>query len=81
VDFGKKRLKKISVYTQSVAGGTIQIRANGINGPVISEVKITQSSEWEISKASVLKFEPGVKNIFIVMKEGKQVEADWISFE
>lgn len=81
VDFGKKKLKSVSVNALSVAGGTLQIRTNGINGPVIAEVKIPQSSEWKISKASVLKFEPGVKNIFIVMKDGKQVEADWIRFE
>jgi hypothetical protein len=81
VDFGKKKLKTVSVNALSAEGGTLQIRANGINGPVIAEVKIPQSSEWKISKASVLKFEPGVKNIFIVMKDGKQVEADWISFE
>lgn len=81
VDFGKKKLKTVSVNALSVAGGTLQIRTNGINGPVIAEVKIPQSSEWKISKASVLKFEPGVKNIFIVMKDGKQVEADWIRFE
>lgn len=81
VDFGKKKLKTVSVKALSVAGGTLQIRTNGINGPVIAEVKIPQSSEWKISKASVLKFEPGVKNIFIVMKDGKQVEADWIRFE
>ena len=81
VDFGKKKLKTVSVNALSAAGGTLQIRANGINGPVIADVKIPQSSEWKISKASVLKFVPGVKNIFIMMKEGKQVEADWISFE
>jgi len=81
VDFGKKKSKTVSVNTQSVSGGTLQIRANGINGPVIAEVKIPQSSEWKISRASVLKFEPGVKNIFIVMKDGKQIEADWIRFE
>lgn len=81
VDFGKKKLKSVSVNALSVAGGTLQIRTNGINGPVIADVKIPQSIEWKISKASVLKFEPGVKNIFIVMKDGKQVEADWIRFE
>ncbi|MGB3008403.1 MAG: family 43 glycosylhydrolase [Chitinophagaceae bacterium] len=81
VDFGKKKLKTVSVNALSVAGGTLQIRTNGINGPVIADVKIPQSIEWKISKASVLKFEPGVKNIFIVMKDGKQVEADWIRFE
>ena len=81
VDFGKKKLKTVSVNALSVAGGTLQIRTNRINGPVIAEVKIPQSSEWKISRASVLKFEPGVKNIFIVMKDGKQIEADWIRFE
>lgn len=81
VDFGNKPLKKLSIKALSPTGGTLQIRANSKNGPVIAEVKIPKSNEWKVTKATVAKAQKGVQHLFIVMKEDKQVEIDWLSFE
>jgi hypothetical protein len=81
VDFGKNKLGKIIVRAASANGGTLQIHTTSINGPVIAEVKIPKSNGWKEIKAPVLKFEPGIHNLFIVLKDNSPIETDWISFE
>ena len=81
VDFGSKPLKTVSVNAISTDGGVLQLRANSITGPVIAELRIAKSNEWKLTKATVLKTQTGVQNLFVVSKDGKQVEVDWISFE
>jgi hypothetical protein len=81
VDFGKNALKRISVKAVSETGGSLQIRSNSIDGPIVAEVHITKSKDWEIAKAPVLRFQAGIQNLFIVMKDNKQVAVDWVRFE
>ena len=82
VDFGKKRLKSVTVKALSSTGGTLQIRTNGINGTVIAEVKIPVSTAWQDIKVPVKKFETSIQDLFVLLKESnKQVEIDWIRFE
>lgn len=81
VDFSRKPLKTVSVNAISTDGGVLQLRANSITGPVIAELRIAKSNEWKLTKATVLKTQTGVQNLFVVSKDGKQVEVDWISFE
>jgi hypothetical protein len=81
VDFAKNKLRKVIVRAASENGGTLQIRTTSINGPVIAEVMIPKSNGWKEIKAPVLKFEPGIQNLFIALKDNSPVEIDWISFE
>ena len=82
VDFGKKRLKSVTVKALSATGGTLQIRTNGINGTVIAEVKIPVSTVWQNIKVPTKKFEAGIQNLSVILLENdKQVEVDWISFK
>jgi hypothetical protein len=81
VDFGKNKLGKIIVRAAAKTGGTLQIRITSMKGPVIAEVKIPKSNGWKEIKAPVLKFEPGIQNLFIALKDNSTAEIDWISFE
>lgn len=81
VDFRNKQLKKITMRASSVSGATLELRVNSIDGPVVSEIKIPKSSDWAITSAGILRFKPGVKNIFVMMKEGSEAEVDWITFK
>jgi GH43 family beta-xylosidase len=81
VNFGKAPLKNVTVKALSETGGTLEIHLNGVNGPVVSEVKIPASKDWKNVKAPVKKLEGGVRNVFVVMKDGGPVEADWVRFE
>jgi hypothetical protein len=81
IDIGKKLLKNITIRALSETGGTLQVRINSLNGPVVAEVKIPRSSNWENIKASVTKFEAGIHNLFVMLKDNSNVEIDWVSFE
>jgi len=81
VDFGKKPLKNITVRASSETGGTLQFRINSINGPIVAEVKIPRSSDWQDIKAAVTKSEPGIHNLFVMLKDNSNIEIDWVSFE
>ena len=81
VDFGKKPLKSVTIRATSGTGATIQLRTGSIDGPIISEIKIPKSSQWSLTTVKLLKFEPGVQNIFVIMKGDGNVQADWITFK
>jgi Glycosyl hydrolases family 43/Carbohydrate binding module (family 6) len=81
VDFGKKSLKSVYINAAAAAGGTLQLRTGSITGPVIAEVKIPEGSEWKGVKATVAKSSAGVQNLFVVAKDDKLVQVDWIRFE
>ena len=80
VDFGKKKLKVAVIRALSETGGTIQLRDNSFDGPVVAEFKIPKSTEWKLVSSSLPKVQSGIHNLFIVLKDNKQVEVDWISF-
>ena len=81
VDFGKKPLKTIVVKALSQTGGTLQIHTNSVDGNVIAEIKVPKNNDWKIIKSPVIKFKAGIQNLFVVSKDEKQVEVDWIKFE
>jgi len=80
VDFGKRLIKTISVKAIST-GGILQLHTDGLNGPLVAEMKIPASKDWLITKATLLKLKSGVHNIVVVLKGIGRVEVDWISFE
>jgi hypothetical protein len=81
VDFGKKKFKTVTLRAQSQAGGTLQIRIHNIQGPVLAEVPVTAGKEWQLIKMPLVKFEPGIQNLFIVSRDTNRIEVDWIGFE
>lgn len=81
VDFGKKKFKSVILRAQSAAGGALQIRIHDLEGPVLAEIPVTAGNEWQLVKAPLVKFEPGIHNLFFVSKDNKRIEVDWTSFE
>jgi len=83
VDFGSHKLASVIVRASSATGGTIQIHADAIDGPVIAAIKLAKTSndEWKEIKSPLTQFTPGIHHLFIVLKEDKQVAIDWIRFE
>jgi hypothetical protein len=80
VDFGKEKLKKVQVNALSPSGGTLQIRLDKLDGTILAEVKISKCTEWKIIEAKVSKFQEGKHNLFVILKDTKPVEIDWIQF-
>ena len=80
VDFGRKKFKKVDVKAQSVSGGSVQIRLDKIDGPVIAEISIPKANEWKTLETKVSNTSKGTHNLFIVLKDSS-VEIDWIRFK
>jgi Glycosyl hydrolases family 43/Carbohydrate binding module (family 6) len=81
VDFGARSLKTVSVNAMSETGGTLQICTGSVDGPVVAEVNIPKSTAWKLTKTGVVKLPKGVQNLFVILKDNKEVAADWIRFE
>lgn len=81
VDFGKRKFRSVNVKAMSEAGTVLQIRLNNSEGPVVAEIKIPADSKWNIIKAPLSGLKPGIQNLVVSLKNDKQGEVDWISFE
>jgi len=81
VDFGKKKPRSVTVRVLAAAGGSLQIRVQGIDGPVLAEVPVAAGNDWQLVKASLLQFKPGSQNLFVISKDNNQIAIDWTSFE
>lgn len=79
VDFGSK-VKSIEVKASSANGGTIQVRADKVDGPVVAEVSIPKGSAMKSVEAKVSKSQKGIHDLFVVLKDSP-VEVDWIKFK
>ena len=81
VEFGNKRKRTAVVRAFSKTGGTLQIRLNNAQGPVIAMVKIAKGNDWKDIRASISSFKPGVQHVVVSSTENGNVEVDWIRFE
>ena len=80
VDFGSKKLKKVVVKVKSANGGTIQIRLDKVDGPVVAELKVPKGTGWQTVDAKISNFQTGVHHLFVVQKDSP-VEIDWVKFQ
>ena len=81
VDFGARSLKTVSVNAISETGGTLQIRTGSVDGPVVAEVNVPKSTAWKLTKTALVKLPKGVQNLFVILKDNKELATDWIRFE
>ncbi|MBN2636613.1 MAG: family 43 glycosylhydrolase [Prolixibacteraceae bacterium] len=79
VNFDKK-LKKVQVKAASENGGSIEIRLDKVDGPVVAEVEIPKSSDWKTVDAKVSKIDAGKHDLVVVAKGNNPVEIDWVQF-
>jgi hypothetical protein len=81
VDFGSQPIKKVIFKMLAEQDGTIEIRTGSTTGPLLSTVIIRKTNQWMIVGSDDIKKISGVQNLFMVLKEGKGLEIDWIRFE
>lgn len=81
VDFGSKKMKSVQVKARSEKGGTIQIRLNTADGPLLSEVKIPAGTAFATVSAKASKLPKGVQNLVVVSSDSNLKEIDWVKFE
>jgi len=80
VDFGSKKLKSVQVNASSQTGGTLQIRLDKSDGLLLAEVKVPKSTALNIVNTRLLKYQKGIHNLVMVLKDNSNVEVDWIQF-
>jgi hypothetical protein len=80
VDFGNKKLKSVQVQALSRTGGTLQIRLDKPEGTLLAEVKVPDGTSWNIINTRLRKYQKGIHNLVVTLKDNNPVEMDWIRF-
>jgi hypothetical protein len=81
VDFGSRKIKSVQVKAMSQTGGTLQVRLDKADGTLLAEVKVPKGTAWNTVSARMLKYQRGIHNLVVVLKDNNPVEVDWICFE
>ena len=81
VDFGGNRFTSVHVRVSSKTGGVLQLRLDGVDGPVIARVAIPRSNEWTLVSSPVSGLQSGIHNLAALLTDDADVEIDWIRFE
>ena len=81
VNFGDSTPRKVKARVTSDNGGTLQIRINGTNGPVISEIKVPKTDKWTNIESPVRSAQTDIHDLYVSLKGSGKVEIDWISFQ
>jgi hypothetical protein len=81
VDFGSKKIKSVQVKAMSQTGGTLQVRLNKADGILLAEVNIPKGTAWNTVSARMSKYQKGINNLVVVLKDNNPVDVDWIQFK
>lgn len=81
VDFSGKAIKKALVKVRAAEDATIEIRTASLTGPLLSKYTVRKDNNWMVIGADILQKTNGVQHLFISLKDGKDVEIDWVKFE
>ena len=80
VEFGRGKLKAMTVRTKSPSGGAIEFHLDKVDGPVFAKVKIPEGDDWKEVTAKVTKAPAGLHNLAVTMPGTNHVEIDWVTF-
>ena len=81
IDFGNKMPKSVQIKALSPTGGTLQIRLDKAEGFLLAEVKIPKVTGWNTIDTRLSKYQKGIHNLVVVLKDNNPVEVDWIRFK
>ncbi len=79
VGFGKK-LKQVEIHARSEKGGTLEIRLDKADGPLLSKTEIPKAADWQTVQSKISKIKSGNHNLVVVLTGENPVELDWIQF-
>lgn len=81
VGFDDKSFDNLKIKAQSSQGGQIEIRLNGADGTLVSEVAISGNEGWQSLNNGLLSVPEGVNDLYLVNVGDNPVAIDWIQFE
>ena len=79
VDFGKGNGKQLILALTEGGSGTITVKVDGANGPVLAEVKVEASAKT--ASAQIENCPKGIHHVYVELTEGENVNIDWITVE
>lgn len=80
VDFSAG-LKNMVLNSISAAEGSLEIRLNALNGPLLVTVNLEKSVNWKLSVSKLKKYSAGIHDLYLVSKSSVPAEIDWLKFE
>jgi hypothetical protein len=80
VDFGRGGWKSIEVRAKAAGKGTLEIRRDSAQGPVIARVDV-DGGDWHTASAQTRKVSAGVHDLYVARVGGEAVEVDWVRFQ
>jgi hypothetical protein len=81
VDFGKPNLKSVNIKAASSAGGTVEIRLDKADGPVLAKIEIEKGSDWKVIHSKLANVPSGEHNLIVSLGAQGNIEIDWLTFE
>jgi hypothetical protein len=81
VDFGAGGLAGMNLRALSVAGGTVEVRLDAGDGPLLGRVEIGAGSDWQVIRAQLAHIPAGVHHLVVTLTAGGPVDLDWVRFD
>lgn len=81
VDFGENRFRAVQVNAVSAMGGTIELRLDKEDGPVLGRIGIVPGSEWRIFESRISELFTGVHDLVVILTGDGRVDLDWVGFD
>jgi len=81
VDFGTGGLKSVNARSLSSTGGTVEVHADRVDGPLLARVEIGKGADWQLVNARLASAPTGVHDLVVVQNDDHKVDLDWLSFE
>ena len=80
VDFGKGAQKKVDVRAKASGKGTLEVRLDKPDGPLLARVRVGNGADWNTASASAKKIPAGVHDLVVIQVGTEPVEVDWLGF-
>jgi hypothetical protein len=74
-------LKTVSIRVSAPAGGTLQLRTAGSRTAVLAEIKLSVNAQWQVVNIPLSASATGIQHLQVALKDGKDVQVDWLRFK
>ena len=81
VTVAKTPLTSATVKVMSHAGGTLELRADAVDGPVLATIPVPGSYTWAERTVTLTQDIDGIHDLYLLMTNGSHIEVDWVTFK
>ena len=71
---------EVLVRVKASGGGSLEIRLDKPDGPVIGRVAVGQGADWITASVAAKEIPAGVHDLIVTQTGAESVEVDWVSF-